>query len=262
MLNTELLKVSSANSQRLAEAYKQLHSVIQWLARVECSYIQASNVEKPTLLWDDNGSIATQELSTNLRLELRLPHLVMHFTENGETSHHELELEEHSPAHVEAWILIELLHRGIDRTKFSKALPYDVSNLMAGDGVEFSPSEHQSELTELSSWFRNAASIIRSAVGRSNGEKETIRLCPQDMSIEAPAFSLDGTEWPGHGLVFGFAPGDAGAQEPFYYIARYVNGERGIFEAILKASEIPQDQTKDTIMRFFAEAAGRGEYIN
>ena len=55
---------------------------------------------------------------------MRLPTLEMQFHEHGKPVPHILDPEEHSPAEVEAWMLVELLHRGVDREKFSKTLPY------------------------------------------------------------------------------------------------------------------------------------------
>ena len=79
---------------------------------------------------------------------------------------HILDPEEHSPAEVEAWILVELLHRGLDREQFSKALPYTIKNLMSGDAEDYSPQACAEGLTQLATWFRAAASVV-SNVGAS-----------------------------------------------------------------------------------------------
>ncbi|WP_336492565.1 hypothetical protein, partial [Methylobacterium nigriterrae] len=161
MTSDEWPAAASQDTERLDEARHQLHSVVQWLARIERSYGSQGNGAMPTLEWNDaRNAITTHPLGRDLELELRLPELVLQFREGGEAVSHPLHVEEHSPAHVEAWLLVELFHRGIDRERFSKALPYDVSGLMAGDAVEFSPEAYEKELGVLTAWFSNAASVI------------------------------------------------------------------------------------------------------
>lgn len=253
----------ATDPQRLAQAYMQLHSATQWLARVGASYSQGGNRNKVALWWSNTGRISTPSFDSELGLELRIPDFAMQFTENGTPSHHQIELEERSPAHVEAWILIELLHRGADREKFSKSLPYEVSGLMSGDGVEFSRDEYQPEFAELTSRFQNAASIIMSACDRHD-MKEPIRLWPQNMSIEILACPRSGKKSPMPELVFGFAHKNSDLKEPFYYIAhRDGNDGHDRIDARLALSDIPEDQARDRIINFFRDAAGnRGEFTN
>lgn len=254
MANIDWESIQATSSERLSEARLQLHSAIQWVARIERSYGQASE-GNPVLQWHNEGRITTQALESDLGLELRLPDLIMQFTENGARSRHEIHLEERSPAQVEAWTLIELLHRGIDRSKFSKDLPYDVSGLMAGDGVEFSPDEYRQELDELAAQFRNAALALARARGDRDGETHPVRLWPQDMSLEISAGSANGAG--SSGLAFGFAPGDTDTPEPFFYMSRNANGARGVPEARLRISEIPSAAADKTVMAFFTQAEER-----
>lgn len=242
------------DSDRLAEARMQLHSVVQWLARVARSYGRESDEENLVLQWRNDDTIATRTLESGLGLELKLPDLIMQFTENGSPSRHEIDVEERSPAHVEAWILIELLHRNMDREQFSKGLPYDVSGLMAGDGVEFSPDEHEAELEELTARFRSAA-LLLSRAGRSDGgSTPAIRFLPQDMSIEVSTGPGNGSA--ASGRTFGFAPG-ADADEPFFYIGRTSRGGGSVREATLGLSAIPAGAFDRTVTQFFMEAEER-----
>lgn len=255
MANIDWESIRPASSEKLAEARMQLHSAVQWLARIERSYGQAPAANNPVLQWHNEGRISTQELESSLGLELRLPDLIMQFTENGAPSRHEIDLEERSPAHVEAWMLIELLHRGVDRGKFSKDLPHDVSSLMSGDGVEFSPDDHEQELREIAALFRNAALVLSNARGDRDGATRPIRFSPQDMSIEVPAGSANGSGT--SGTAFGFAPGDADTPEPFFYISRNSGGGRDTRETTLRISEIQPATADRTVKEFFMQAEER-----
>jgi len=108
-------------------------NIVQWLARIANSYVaDRSTKDRLTLDFRTDGSFVTKTFEHGLALELRLPSLEMQFQERGKLVPHILDPEERSPAEVEAWILVELLHRGLDRERFSKSLPYAVANLMSG----------------------------------------------------------------------------------------------------------------------------------
>lgn len=231
-----------ADPARLAEARTQLLSAAQWLARVQRSYANPGADDLGLRWCDDRNVIATRGFASDLGLELSVDDLVMHFTEGGEPTRHEIDFEERSPAHIEAWILIELLHRGVDRDRFSKELPYDTSNLMSGDGVEFSPDAYQLELRELGDWFRNAISAIRSASQAQNG---ALRISPRDLRVEAIE----------SGRALGFSPGDLETPEPFFYISKpsdAVEGSRPAPDAMLKASDIAAPGAAEQVLAFFA----------
>ena len=225
---------------RLAEARTQLLSVAQWLARVQRSYA-TRGVEPLTLRWsDDRKVIATHGFADDLVLELQMDRLVMQFTEGGRPSDHEIDVEERSPAHIEAWILIELLHRGVDRDRFSKDLPYDTSAMRSGDGVEFSPVEYEPELRALAALFRNAVSTIHQAAGSGSG----LRISPHDLSVEAES----------GGRTIGFSLGDAMISGPYFY----VRGDAASSEpstaatAILLVSDLQPAEASDRILAFLA----------
>ena len=79
--------------------------------------------------------------------------LHMQFLEHGRPAPHVLDMDDRSPAHVEGWILVELLHRGVDRERFSKALPFEVQNAMWGDHEKFSTADYEAEIAALSQWL-------------------------------------------------------------------------------------------------------------
>lgn len=254
--------VRMPDPERFAGARLQFHSALQWLARISSSYVEANDAGDLALRWRaDRTAVTTSPWASDLELELRLPDLILQFTERGAPSLHALDVEERSPAHVEAWILIELLHRGIDREKFSKALPYDVSDLLQGDAVEFSPDEYEPELEQLSAWIHNAAGLLEH-VGRTEDADEPaqrLRIWPQGLRFEVRIPARNGNADSGSPSVLGFAPGDAKIAEPFFYVTRGVTKKAGPSrpDAVLKASEIPLEAAGSSVARFLTEGALR-----
>jgi len=163
----------------------------------------------------------------------------------GVAVNHPLEAEEHSPAHVEAWLLIKLLHRGIDRQRFSKVLPYDVSGLMSGDGEEFSPEVCQDELVALTQWLSKvAAEISRAGREQRGGTDASIIVRPEDFSLETA---------PGSARILSFRASSAKLGEPFFYVRmdHYVGQVEGRKEIILPASQLPTRGGSDRLAIFF-----------
>ena len=151
----------------------------------------------------------TKTFEHGLALELRLPGLEMQFQERGEPVPHVLDPEERSPAEVEAWILVELLHRGLDRDKFIKSLPYTIANLMSGDAEDYSPQACAAGLAQLTAWFR-AASAVLSTHGR-------VVCLPQTLTLEVAS---------GRGTpAVGFSPGSAERDEPHFFTGTYDDGQ-------------------------------------
>jgi hypothetical protein len=154
--------IPESDPREFAQARTETINLVQWLARIANSYVPAPLPDERVILEfrSANPAFVTQEFHNSTALELRLANLEMQFLEHGRAVPHIFDPEEHSPAKVEAWLLVELLHRGIDRAKFSKKLPYAVPNLMSGDAEDHSPMACQNGLSELAVWFRNAASVL------------------------------------------------------------------------------------------------------
>ena len=155
----------AGDPQALEKARIEMINIVQWLARVANSYVTARTPDDRVLLGfrAADAAFVTKTFDDGLALEMRLPSLEMQFVENGRAAPHILDPEEHSPAEVEAWLLVELLHRGIDRSKFTKQLPYSVPNLMTGDAEDYSPHSCESGLKALMAWFQNAAEVLEAA---------------------------------------------------------------------------------------------------
>lgn len=188
-------------------------NLAQWLARIANSYVRDSAPERRTELEFRRAEAAfvTKPFDRNVSLELRLPSLEMQFLEHGRPVPHVLDPEEHSAAEVEAWILVELLHRGIDREKFSKRLPYPMPDLMSGDGEDYSPQSCRRGLLEYAAWYANAALVLAAAANARGAGDVRIICLPQTLALTC---LLDAE---GSTADFGFLPGDWEDSEPYFY---------------------------------------------
>jgi hypothetical protein len=126
----------------------------------------ASDNGHTLLRWDsERAAMVTQEFLPDLTLELRLRRLAMQFREHGRPAPHIFEFDDRTPAEAEAWVLVELLHRQLDRDRFSNALPYEFPDLMTGDAVPYAAELHELALQELATWFSNSAIVLRRICG-------------------------------------------------------------------------------------------------
>jgi hypothetical protein len=214
-------ELKSIDVDALAKARSETINLIQWPARIANSYVVANEPDERVTLEFRPAATAfvTKAFDRNLSLELRLPLLEMQFLENGKAVPHIFDPEERSPAEVEAWFLVELLHRGVDRSKFSKKLPYDIFGLMSGDADDHSPQSCLPALTQLTAWYRNAAAVIDATARASGLEGSKIVCSPQTLALSC--ISNDGLK---RG-EFGFSPGDAEIAEPYFYC--YGRGSNG-----------------------------------
>ena len=216
-------EIPDGDTREFALARSETLNLVQWLARIANSYVLAPLSDERVILEfrSANPAFVTQEFQGNTALELRLANLEMQFLDHGRPVPHIFNPEEHSPAKVEAWLLVELLHRGIDRTKFSKKLPYTVPNLMSGDAEDHSPMACQNGLVQLAVWFRNAASVLASIRSGSG-----IIVFPQTLTLACN--SKNKTE-----LDYGFSIGGENTEPHFF-----AKGAGSRKRSILKASQL------------------------
>ena len=245
--------VATGDPQALAKARVETINIVQWLARIANSYVTARARDERVLLVfrAADAAFVTKTFDDGLSLEMRLPSLEMQFLENGRAAPHILDPEEHSPAEVEAWLLVELLHRGVDRTKFMKKLPYSIPNLMAGDAEDYSPQSCWKGLTELVAWFQNAAVVLDAAARASIAAKVAIVCSPQ--TLELSCIMDSGSKPAG----FGFSPGDGQSPEPYFYrntSARNSSTGSGK-RSILTASQLLAENDPATVAITFMRAA-------
>ena len=203
----------------LAQARVEAINIVQWLARIAHSYVSTDTPARRIHLEFrlDDAAIITGEFNKAIALELRLPMLELQFIEHGKPAPHLFNPEEHSPAELEAWILVELLHRGIDRDRFSKTLPYTVPGLLSGDAEDYSPQLCGPGLAQLTSVMQDAAATLNAATDQA---RSSVTCLPQNLNLVAgPDFAADKN-------VFAFSPGEAASPEPYFYLRRGSDGNR------------------------------------
>jgi hypothetical protein len=238
--------IEAGDRESLVRARTEAINLVQWLARIANSFGSGGTPEERVLLEFRSGDAAfvTKPFDRDIALEMRLPSLEMQFLEGGRPVPHIFDPEEHSPAEVEAWLLVELLHRGLDRTRFSKELPYSVPDLMAGDADDHSPQACRQGLTQLAGWFRNAAAVLTAADG--SGKARVVCL---PRTLDLVCLSGRGCE-----AAFGFWPGDAQNPEPCFYVGAANGRQRSILTASQLASE---SDPATTATRFIKDGSVR-----
>lgn len=249
----------------LRDAFSQSHNAVQWLARMVRSFRSVSDGADIALRWnDERNAFVTDDFSDGLKMELKFPELTLQFLEDGEPVKHALQMEGRSPAQVEAWVLVELLHRGLDRGRFSKDLPYDIPHAMAGDSVEYSPDFREGELKAILGWFTAAADLLKN-LGRQHGSKEDgspqLMLRTKDFSLEAN-ISLLGQTAAGDSsrqIRVGFFPLRMDVVDPHYRVARLEpsTSASDICEIIKLSGTTPADIAGPEVAKRIANAVAK-----
>jgi hypothetical protein len=205
--------LAAGDSEEFSRARNEAVNLVQWLARIAHSYVTGGTPERRTDLDFDaaGASFTTQPFADGAALQMRLPDLQLQFLTRGNPVPHVFEPDGRSPAEVEAWILVELLHRGIDREKFSKALPYTIAGLMTGDAVDHETQACREGLMRLTAWFGNAATVLEAAARASGATNARIICLPQTFALTLAPGSGE------PGIDLGFSPGDRENPEPYFY---------------------------------------------
>lgn len=192
-------------------------NLAQWLVRVANSYVTNHGTAKIELEFDPHDAVfVTRPFENGLTLGVRLPSLEMQFRDHGKPVPHPFDPEERSPAEAEAWILVELLHRGIDREKFSTILPYTIPGLMSGDAEDYSPQACKPGLGQLTALFQDAATVLDAATRSDRVAALPIICCPKTLDLRS---ALDATS-----DYLGFSPGDARNREPHFFVQNAARG--------------------------------------
>lgn len=262
METTTWQTIEPLTSSRMVDARRQAHNAVHWLARFAHSYVDPLPEDRHVdLLWDaDRGAIRTPFFSDGLSVELRVTDLELQFCEGGKPVPHILSFQERTPAHVEAWVLVELLHRGIDRDQFSKDLPYRARDLMLGDSEDHEVDEYRSELASLNGWLRNAAaacSALRHNLGRDDGydlDDREVTCWPEtfQLGIEIPLPQGFGAP----ALRAGLSAGDTLRPEPFFFAGTPEQARSGDIDAdsLLSSQRIQRENlSADDVINFLRE---------
>ena len=229
--------LTAGDSEEFSRARNEALNLVQWLARIAHSYVTGGAPERRTDLdFDATGaSFTTQSFADGASLQMRLADLQLQFLAHGKPVPHIFDPNGRSPAEVEAWILVELLHRGIDRKKFSKALPYAISGLMSGDDVDHETQACRDGLTLLAARFGNAATVLETLARASGAANARIICLPQTFAL---------TLAPDSGrprIDLGFSPGDRENPEPYFYAGGIAGDGSQPAQRIAAAALLAQD---------------------
>ena len=212
---TSSLKENGGECAALKSARKEALNIVQWLARVALSYVKDGDPARRLDLEfrAADAVLVTKSFADGVALEMRLADLRLQFLQHGKPVPHIFDPQERSPAEAEAWILVELLHRGIDRERFSKSLPYAVPGLLTGDAEDYAPQACRDGLMELADWFGKAAAVLKEAARACGTDKAAVICRPQTLDLALTP--LPGPKPPS----LGFSLGDAQRAEPYFYVA-------------------------------------------
>jgi hypothetical protein len=226
----------SVELSELARARHEAVNVVQWLARVAQSYVTSGPPERRTDLnfRVEKAAFQTKPFANGVALEMRLPDLRLQFLQNSAPVPHVFDPQERSPAEAEAWILVELLHRGIDREKFFKNLPYAVPGLLTGDAQDYAPEACSEGLAELTLWFGRAAALLKDTARACVAENQSIICLPQTLDL------VLGPSPTAKSVSLGFSLGDAQHPEPYFYTAAATNSAASAnpHRAVVRASAL------------------------
>lgn len=242
MAAIEWPRFNEIENGKLTAARRQAHNAVHWLVRFANSYIEPEDGNGHTrLLWNArDGVIQTKPFLDDYSVELRVGPLEMQFREGDKPVPHTLDFEERTPAHVEAWVLVELLHRGIDRTRYSKSLPYAANDLMTGDNEDFEAEAYKNELAIIDQSFRAGTAVLLGLHRNiGGGATDTPLACwPEPFQI---GFEISLP--PGSGsksLRVGIAPGDGVRPEPYFFVGTEQQAQAASFtrECVLPLRDV------------------------
>lgn len=218
----------------LATARVEALNMVQWLVRVANSYVSDSSSTRINLeFYPSDAILVTKPFENDLALGIRLPSLEMQFRDKGNPVPHVFNPEKRSPAEAEAWILVELLHRGIDRSKFSTILPYTIPGLMSGDAEDYSPQTCETGLSQLMALFQDAAAVLEAAARTEGAVALPIICLPKTLDLRSGLKAKN--------KYLGFSPGDVHNPEPHFFVQNAAenggNGRRRVAKAIALIAE-------------------------
>ena len=222
---------NQAAPEDLHDAFQQAHSGVQWLARMVNSFsLPASDGSHLHMHWDETRPvIETPPIAEATTVEMRLPDMVLQFVERDTPTDHPVELDDNSPAQIEAWTLIELLHRGIDRDAYSKNLPYDVSHLMTGDAHDYQTFGKEEAFQDMAGWLVLAGELLKEAIqGSSISNLEgalDVRFAPEDFSLFVRAHVESSRPPMASYVEIGFCGGTDADSGPYFYTRLARNGK-------------------------------------
>jgi hypothetical protein len=228
METVNLPPVAKTDAARMAQARRQIHNGAVWLARMANSYLPPEADQRHLrLTWLAESALASQTFGNGLSLRLKLPELHLQFLEDGVPVKHVFDMEDHTAAETEAWILVELLHRGVERERFSKNLPFEIATPITGDSEKYAPESVAHELSLLTSWLSAGAMIIgeltRNQASSPTVATATVWMEPEPLRLGGLVASPKGVDAVPLQRI-GFSLGDQRTAEPYFFIVPQNHG--------------------------------------
>ncbi len=216
----DLSKLTGANYKR---ARYEAHNAVFWMARGAHSYLEAEDDNRHIELeWQkDSNTLRTKIFCENLQVELSLPELEMYFCEDGKKVKHSFWFDDRTPAYVEAWYLVELLHRDKDQSKFSATLPFHSKDFFLGDTEEHDAPALAAELQALNVCFIKSADILAKVnsdlIANAHVVSiETPIVCKPEHFTLGFEVCLDART--GRNIAIGLNTGDDLRPSPFFFV--------------------------------------------
>lgn len=210
-------------SKKFQNACHEAHNAIFWMSRGANSFLpSAPENEHLHLFWHKaSGNFRTKLFEKKLQIGLNVPDLELYFCEDGVKVPHSFWLDDKTPAFVEAWYLVELLHRDVDQSKFSTKLPFGSPSMLMGDTQDHKASDYPQELEALNRCIIKTInlleniSIARSQIKNLSFKQNSVVLEPETFTIELEIFSDKNK---GKTVKIGFNLGDRLRPGPFFFV--------------------------------------------
>ena len=200
----------------------EAHNALFWMARCTHSFLKARDDQKHMdLLWQsESKSFRTKIFDGDLQIGLHLPDLELYFCENGIKVPHSFWLDDRTPAYVEAWYLVELVHRDRDRSRFSTDLPFESANMLMGDTKDHNASEVALELDALQKCFERAAGLfvnVSQSLLKNGHIAESANLITLKPESFALTLSFESSKIKESVISIGLSAGDELRPSPFFF---------------------------------------------
>ena len=173
-------------TRQYRDARVEAHNAIFWVARAAHSFLKPLPENSHlNLCWDsETHDFKTQIFGDDIQIGLNLSELELYFCEKKEKVPHSFWLDEKTPAFVEAWYLVELLHRGIDPEMFSTTLPFESKDMLMGDTQDHNASLFKKELTALTDCIKNTVPLLEQFADRLKQDNKN--ACVQQKIVLQP----------------------------------------------------------------------------
>lgn len=221
-LDAKWPEIAIFQTKKYRNARVEAHNALFWMARASHSFLEPTlGNGHLSLFWNEKHcDFRTRLLVNGCQIGLHLPDLELYFCENEEKVPHSFWLDDRTPAFVEAWYLVEFLHRGIEQAKFSTALPFDCPDMLMGDTEDHNASLFKTELTAINESLVVALNMLKKVAAQLARHNNFVSK-PGQITLEPQSFTLivrgDLATTNGNAVLVGFSVGDHLRPAPFFY---------------------------------------------